>query len=59
MTVSFHNARSLIGFFVFAVIISQLLSGIMLALSLLPESMLVPIIRNEEDMEDLYIDDLF
>lgn len=31
----------------------------MLALSLLPEPMLIPIVRDEEDLEDLYIDDFF
>jgi len=31
----------------------------MLALSLIPEPMLIPIVRDEEDLEDLYIDDFF
>lgn len=31
----------------------------MLALSLVPEPMIVPIVRDEEDTEDLYIDDFF
>lgn len=31
----------------------------MLALSLNPEPMLIPIVRDEEDLEDLYIDDFF
>jgi len=31
----------------------------MLALSLLPEPMLIPVVRDEEDLEDLYIDDFF
>jgi hypothetical protein len=31
----------------------------MLAFSLLPEPMLIPMVRNEEDIEDLYIDDFF
>ncbi len=31
----------------------------MLALSLIPEPMLIPIIRDEEDLEDLYTDDFF
>ena len=38
---------------------SQLISGIMLALSLVPEAMLIPIVRDEEDTEDMYIDDFF
>jgi len=31
----------------------------MLAFSLIPEAMIVPMVREEEDMEDLYIDDFF
>jgi hypothetical protein len=31
----------------------------MLSFSLIPEPMFVPIVRNEEDLEDLYIDDFF
>jgi len=38
---------------------SQLISGTMLAFSLVPEPMIVPIVRNEEDIEDLYTDDFF
>ena len=37
----------------------QLISGIMLSFSLVPESMLIPMVRDEEDIEDLYIDDFF
>jgi len=38
---------------------SQFVSGIMLALSLVPEPMLIPLVREEEDTEDLYIDDFY
>jgi hypothetical protein len=31
----------------------------MLAFSLIPEPMLIPMVREEEDVEDLYIDDFF
>jgi hypothetical protein len=31
----------------------------MVSFSLLPEPMIVPIVRDEEDLEDLYIDDFF
>ena len=31
----------------------------MLSFSLIPESMIIPMIREEEDTEDLYIDDFF
>ena len=59
MAVSFHDIHSLFGFFAFITIASQIVSGIMLALSLLPEPMLIPVVRDEEDLEDLYIDDFF
>jgi len=54
-----HEIFSLFGFFTFITLGLQLLSGTMLAFSLVPESMLVAIVREEEDMEDLYIDDFF
>jgi hypothetical protein len=50
---------ALIGFFLILTIISQLISGTMLAFSVVPEPMLVPIVRDEEDLEDLYTDDMF
>jgi hypothetical protein len=31
----------------------------MLSFSLIPEPMIVPIVRDEEDLEDLYVDDFF
>jgi hypothetical protein len=31
----------------------------MLSFSLIPDPMLVPLVRDEEDSEDLYIDDFF
>lgn len=59
MTVSFHDINSLFGFFTFLTIVSQLISGTMLAFSFVAEPMLVPMIREEEDVEDLYTDDFF
>jgi hypothetical protein len=50
---------SLFGFCTFLTVASQLISGTMLAFSLVPESMIVPMVRDEEDMEDLYIEDFF
>jgi hypothetical protein len=50
---------ALLGFFLILTIISQLISGTMLAFSVVPEPMLVPIVRDEEDLEDLYTDDMF
>jgi hypothetical protein len=59
LSVRFHDMPALLGFFVFIVIGSQIISGIMLSFSLIPEPMLIPMVRDEEDLEDLYIDDFF
>jgi hypothetical protein len=59
LMVSFHDINSLFGFFTFLVIASQLVSGTMLAFSLIPEPMLIPMVRDEEDSEDLYTEDFF
>ena len=59
LTVSFHDILSLFGFFTFLIIANQLVSGTMLAFSLVPEPMMIPLVRDEEDSEDLYIDDFF
>lgn len=59
LRVGMHEVCSLFGFFTFLTIALQLLSGTMLSFSLVPEPMLIPIIRDEEDMEDLYTDDFF
>jgi hypothetical protein len=59
MRVSMHEIFSLFGFFTLMTIFVQLISGTMLAFSLVPESMLIPMVRDEEDLEDLYIDDFF
>lgn len=59
MSVSKHDINSLFGFFIFITIAFQILSGIMLSFSLLPEPMLIPMVRDEEDLEDLYIEDFF
>lgn len=59
LKVSFHEIFSLFGFFTFITIAIQLISGTMLSFSLVPEPMLVPTVRDEEDIEDLYTDDFF
>ena len=59
LKVSMHEIFSLFGFFTFLVIYFQLCSGIMLSFSLVVEPMLIPIVRDEEDIEDLYTDDFF
>lgn len=59
LRVSMHEICSLFGFFTFLTIALQIVSGIMLSFSLIPEPMLIPLIRDEEDLEDLYTDDFF
>lgn len=59
LTVSFHDINSIYGFFLILVVVSQLVTGTMVSFSLVPEPMLVPIVRDEEDLEDLYTDDFF
>ena len=59
LSVSFHDFMSLFGFFTFLIIANQLVSGTMLAFSLVPEPMMIPLVRDEEDSEDLFIDDFF
>jgi hypothetical protein len=44
---------------VFLIIANQLISGTMLSFSLITEPMLIPLDREEEDIENLYIDDFF
>jgi quinol-cytochrome oxidoreductase complex cytochrome b subunit len=57
--VSFHDSNSLFGFFILLTVFSQLVSGTMVSFSLIPEPMIIPIVRDEEDIEDLYTDDFF
>jgi hypothetical protein len=59
LNVSFHEINSIFGFVTLLVIIFQLISGTMLSFSLIPEPMIIPIVRDEEDIEDLYTDDFF
>jgi hypothetical protein len=59
ISVSFHDLNALFGFMIFLTIASNLVSGCMLCFSLIPEPMLVPVVRDEEDLEDLYADDFF
>lgn len=59
LSVSFHDINSLFGFFTFLTIFANLVSGTMISFSLIPEPMFVPIVRSEEDLEDLYTDDFF
>jgi len=59
LSVAFHDINALYGFMILLIVFSQLISGTMLSFSLIPEPMLIPIVRDEEDLEDLYTDDFF
>ena len=56
LSVNFHDINSLWGFFSFITVASQIVSGIMLSFSLIPEPMLIPAGRDEEDTESKIID---
>jgi hypothetical protein len=59
LNTSYHLVFVLFGFMLFLTIANQLISGVMLSFSLVPEPMIIPLVREEEDLEDLYIDDFF
>lgn len=59
LRVAYHEMIALTGFMVFVVIFSQVYSGFMLSMSLIDESMYIPLVREEEDAENLYTDDFF
>jgi hypothetical protein len=59
LNVKFHKKISTLGFIVFLVIILQCLSGVIVSFSLVNDSMLIPLSRDEEDINDLYNDDFF
>jgi quinol-cytochrome oxidoreductase complex cytochrome b subunit len=59
LNVSFHEVNAIFGFIIMITMVFQLISGLMLSLSLVTDPMLVPVIRDEEDIEDLYTDDFF
>lgn len=59
LNVPFHEVNAIFGFVVMLTMALQLLSGTMLAFSLVTEPMLIPMVRDEEDIEDMYTDDFF
>ncbi len=59
LNVALHDLVALFGFMVFLIIANQLISGTMLSFSLITEPMLIPLDREEEDVENLYVDDFF
>lgn len=57
--VSPHRTISIMGIFLLLSIVMQIITGIMVSFSFVCEPMLVPLVREEEDMYDLYTDDFF
>jgi hypothetical protein len=59
LKVAYHVIGALWGFIVFIIIFNQCISGIMLSFSLTNDCMMVLLSREEEDIENNYIDDFF
>lgn len=59
LSVSYHDGIAILGFIILLTMASQLISGTMVSFSLIPDPTLVPMVRDEEDIEDLYTDDFF
>jgi len=59
LTVKYHNSSSIFGFILIMTLVFQIVSGILLSFSLVPEPMIIPIVRDEEDIEVPYIDLIF
>jgi hypothetical protein len=59
LSTAYHDAVAIFGFIILITMASQLVSGTMLSFSLIPDPMLIPIVRDEEDLEDMYTDDFF
>ena len=59
LNTSYHVVFALFGFMLFLIITNQIISGVMLSFSVVPEPMIVPLVREEEDVENLFIDDFF
>ena len=59
LSTTYHDAVAIFGFIILITITSQLISGTMISFSLIPDPMLIPLVRDEEDLEDMYTDDFF
>lgn len=59
LTVKNHYGVSIIGLVLVLAFVFQLVSGVGLAMSLIPETMLVPSSRDEEDADALFTDDFY
>jgi quinol-cytochrome oxidoreductase complex cytochrome b subunit len=57
LRITFHELQSLTGFFIFLAFINQLVSGIMLALTDVTETMYILLSREEDCLENFYVDD--
>lgn len=59
LTTKLHYTSAIVGFFIVLVISLQVVSGTLLAFSLIPEPMMIPIVRDEEDINVAYMDIIF
>lgn len=59
LKVSYITNTAIIGFIIFVIIFNQIFSGFMLAISYIPETMIIAVNREEEDSENMYIEDFF
>lgn len=59
LVVKHHYTSSIFGFFLMLCIILQIVSGVLLSFSLVPEPMMIPIVRDEEDIEVINVDIAF
>lgn len=59
LRIAFHEFLNVTGFCILLVFVNQIVSGYMLAISLSPDPMYIPLVREEEDLENLFTDDFF
>jgi quinol-cytochrome oxidoreductase complex cytochrome b subunit len=57
LRIAFHEFQALLGFFIFLTLINQIVTGTMMCLTEVPESMYVSLSREEDSCENLYVDD--
>ena len=59
LQLAYHIRISLMGFVVMVFFVTQVFSGIYLSFSVVPETMIIPVVRDLEDVEILFMDDFF
>mgnify|MGYP003403212163 FL=1 len=59
LDMAFHELPAVLGFCILLTVYNQVVTGIMLALSLPSDSMYVSLSREQEDVETIYTDDMF